>query len=692
MKSDDLFKQLGEIREEYVEEALKETKQSSPLWLRFVAAAAVLCLVVGGWWLLSRGMTPAPSVPTIVETYESDDELVEENLPKIAVSLMPTTSGTTESDIDMAALPTRMGNPWSPEDNITTFPVYGNRLMFDKEVKLSENTLGQMKERLKEVADRLGMIYDESLIVETYSGYTISFETRNLALQDAAYQVNVNSQVMVWIELMNPITLPDSLTFITEPSVESAQEVGRYLLEQHPELFRFVDPIVEVEVSATGQGTSYRLLFFEKGATATDTVLNYRMDQISIPLYNNQVQQVSDLKYDKSLKLGDFEMITPEEAKSRLLAGQFQTILPGKMPKEEDIERVELEPWIGIENAIYSPYYRFITKDGTHYFVPALTKEAASRVKKMEPEVSEAMFTDITLNVQSPEDILSANPFPDKEWSHLPVLRNQVLAPDGTILPERLEQMKKRLEEVARLVGEDFDETKVFYNNPMTDLNCFYIECSNGLVSLNLQTDDANIEVGADLRTRLQLSKQPLLPEGAKLDYEHAMPKQLLKAGEYLKDKYAGLLGENLVAGVDNQPLGGFNYRLFLYPDSSDPLTKFLNYQLNQTYVQGRGAKRFYFFTLNQVDLSESVGSYPIISFEEAKSQLLQGKYWSSFDETISEESNFASVELVYRLNKEGDLYLPFYRFLVELPEWSHEGSLAYGSYYVSAIEPKFIE
>ena len=56
-------------------------------------------------------------------------------------------------------------------------------------------------------------------------------------------------------------------------------------------------------------------------------------------------------------------------------------------------------------------------------------------------------------------------------------------------------------------------------------------------------------------------------------------------------------------------------------------------------------------------------------------------------------EKYISSVELVYRNGKRDEVFMPYYRFLVELPSMQRDNSLKdYGAFYVPAVDGRYLE
>ena len=93
---------------------------------------------------------------------------------------------------------------------------------------------------------------------------------------------------------------------------------------------------------------------------------------------------------------------------------------------------------------------------------------------------------------------------------------------------------------------------------------------------------------------------------------------------------------------------------------------------------------------------AEKIKDYPIITLQEATTRLCNGNYQTSVPLAFPGEESIGKVELVYRTGRLEELYLPYYRFYVLLPESfntnaSDSGLKTYGIYYVPALAEEYI-
>ena len=71
---------------------------------------------------------------------------------------------------------------------------------------------------------------------------------------------------------------------------------------------------------------------------------------------------------------------------------------------------------------------------------------------------------------------------------------------------------------------------------------------------------------------------------------------------------------------------------------------------------------------------------------------LLDGGYITTVPYEIPGKKYISKIELIYRGSIGENIWMPYYRFLVEIPELEQENGLKnFGAYYVPAIEMEYI-
>jgi hypothetical protein len=133
-------------------------------------------------------------------------------------------------------------------------------------------------------------------------------------------------------------------------------------------------------------------------------------------------------------------------------------------------------------------------------------------------------------------------------------------------------------------------------------------------------------------------------------------------------------------------------YNMFLYEGSGSLTDRIINYHFNRVYFHPDDYGRLCRIRIEKTDLSHKVGDYPIISLEDAKELLFDGKYITTVPYILTDKDKVAKAELVYRNGGTEKYYMPYYKFFIELPNENLKNGLKdFGVYYVPAVESKYI-
>ena len=170
-----------------------------------------------------------------------------------------------------------------------------------------------------------------------------------------------------------------------------------------------------------------------------------------------------------------------------------------------------------------------------------------------------------------------------------------------------------------------------------------------------------------------------------------------MKITEYLFSEYGTFAGIT-TPGYDlfaEYTFSGVLTRLntSVFENAGSLTERILNYHFNRIYFNatdlgGLGAIRYY-----NTDLSQKIGDYPIITAEEARTLLLENHYITTVSEVLPSEECIAHVELIYRTGRLDTVFMPYYKFLVEMPTMESENGLkTFGVFYVPAVKGEFLE
>lgn len=303
-------------------------------------------------------------------------------------------------------------------------------------------------------------------------------------------------------------------------------------------------------------------------------------------------------------------------------------------------------------------------------------------------------------------DLINANPWnEDMKLTHLPVIENKLTFKEMQKAENPdYDLIKRLLRETAQSLGMDTANIPITNDVPDEETKKVIIAKFGGEVPegyfdigrLFIEDENYEIEVDTGYTVKVDFKLPVKLPGTYNFTY-YATYGEMYKVAEYLKEEYAEFIGmKNPVINISG---GDFNiyaeqsYGISFYEESSDNVRSILNYHFNTVdfYCNDDGAlflaRKYY------TDLSDVVGEYPIIDTKEALTLLENGNYITTVPQEFEGAEHVKKVELVYRTSTTEKLFMPYYRFYVELPDMKHENGLNdYGAYYVPAVEGQYIE
>lgn len=221
--------------------------------------------------------------------------------------------------------------------------------------------------------------------------------------------------------------------------------------------------------------------------------------------------------------------------------------------------------------------------------------------------------------------------------------------------------------------------------------------------SLTAETALGEITVYGNGQIRIFFSEPVTLPEEYRFTGSETTDDEAGEILRYLTGRYQALCAFDQPAyctGGD-YTYSGERIRFYQAYDSSGDLTQqILNYNFrNISFSPDDDGNLFIIWSGDLLTAAEKVGDYPLISAETARCLLLNGDYITTVpseylrDGTIA-EPQIAKVELVYRTGNTEELFMPYYRFYVELTDLNTdmtEGLICYGAYYVPAVSGEYL-
>lgn len=393
---------MGEVKDGYYEEAANyQPRHKKNSWIKWGAMAACLVtMVCAGARLLpqgSPGSTPSP--PPISSGNPSD-------LPMLTIS--EDTSGGMGFEGYMAYDISELvsANPWREDLEITTLPVYRNPVTYHEYHVAAGADFDAMRSFLLEVCGRLGLDTDALTITDDVpdeetkreitekmqmGGGTVPegyFDPTKLMVKTDGLEIEVDQSMTAKISFAPAVSLPEEYHFTHYASYEDLSAVAEYLKTEYKDLIGIDDPRTNIRGGDYNidleQG--YQIEFFDAGGSVTQQILHYNFDPVAF--YCDDEGKLFLARIfgpDLSQKIGDYPIITPEQARELLAQGTYLTTVPCEMPGMEYVKKVELIYRTGEHEPCYMPYYRFyvelpdMEREGLKtygaYYVPAVSGE-----------------------------------------------------------------------------------------------------------------------------------------------------------------------------------------------------------------------------------------------------------------------------------------------------------------------------
>lgn len=371
MKSARIFEAMGNIRNEYIEDALRFHKIR--LWKRLLPIAACLVLVAGTVFVFTQTRPTPTQAPNPTTTTEPSGEL-----PLLEIS--PESSGMGCGGL-MAYSADEIvnNNPWRADMELTTLPVYQN-IGAPVQKHSANPNLEAMQAWGIEVAKRLGFSESEltvgdnrytpdeiDMLREKYAAIGESvpegtFVPTLAVISAEGITIEVNELMEATIEFEPALSLPEQYNFNYYTSYEDTYAAGEYLLEQYSALLGMTQPVLCVyggDYTYDGE-QGYSIGVYEGAGSDEEQLINYNCRMASFGCDDDGKLFVARVWRDEPAytKLGDYPIISSDEATSLLRQGQFLTTISVDFPGMEYVRRVELTYRGGLGQTLM-PYYSF---------------------------------------------------------------------------------------------------------------------------------------------------------------------------------------------------------------------------------------------------------------------------------------------------------------------------------------------
>lgn len=238
----------------------------------------------------------------------------------------------------------------------------------------------------------------------------------------------------------------------------------------------------------------------------------------------------------------------------------------------------------------------------------------------------------------------------------------------------------------------DMEQDSTDTNNPFADA-----------YSLTATTNLGDIRVSGNGEIAVFFEKPISLPETYGFTYGDTSDKEALEALEYLTERFSALqkIDFPLYDTYGDYTFAGEQTRTYrVYEGNGTIEEQILNYNFNAVSFSPNQEGDLWIIRFgNILNSAEKIGDYPLITADAAQKLLLDNHYITSVPAEYLEDGevkkeHIAKVELVYRTGNINEVFMPYYRFYVELTAFDDhmaEGLKNYGAYYVPAVSGEYL-
>lgn len=434
-----LFHEIGELDERIVPAIVKEGNKKTPL--KWTAAGVAAAAAVTGF-VITQALAPAVDPWEDYRIFPASDyknTIVIDEQPKLSYTI--SNRGIYWEDeheamdwlypvSDISEL--EDNNPWNEELELTSLPVFKSRVEYADYPGvpgcLTEAELTQM---LDNTAKALGVTirqsdfeyYDDAEFPDWLSA---DCDGGDYGVDSIGITVYGYGYIHIWLGT----ELPEEYTLADADSEQTAKTAA-YLADRFKNLLQYKNPTVSIKQS------QYSALAFDRDNKIFDSsddivqnILNYNLAYTTFGIVDDRVSSVTLTDFRCiSDYVGDYPIISLDQAKELLLNGSYLKIFPdsffkdGKL-KEEDVKKAEL---IYLNEEYTAPYYRFYVE-----LEPLASMEGSGQT----------LYGDVYVPAVAPEylkaaDYYSAAQSPDFNNEAMGAYpAENVTFPDGSILPK----------------------------------------------------------------------------------------------------------------------------------------------------------------------------------------------------------------------------------------------------------------
>lgn len=388
-------------------------KRAGSLWKWAAAAAGLLLAACVGWIVMEQKQNQSGQDSSLHASHDPEGRQepgTQETggaagLPMLSVTEIGQEEAAGYEGVRVHDISELVNaNPWGEALGISSLPVYENVLSYDERYIAQGGDFHKMREFLIEVAGSLGL-EEESLTItddvpdeETkqiitekleMGGDTVPegyFNPTKLIGEAEGLKIQVNQAMTATVSFEPAVSLPEEYHFTHYAAYGELAETAEYLEKEYEDFIGMEHPAANIYGGSYNIDLqqSYWIEFYDRAEDMVQRIINYNFNRTAFYCDDQgRLYLARSFRPDLSRMVGEYPIITAEEAKEFLRKGNYITTAPYEMPGEEFIGKVELVYRAGERERYYMPYYRFYVElpeaamdDGLKaygaYYVPAV--------------------------------------------------------------------------------------------------------------------------------------------------------------------------------------------------------------------------------------------------------------------------------------------------------------------------------
>ena len=320
MKSKRLLNIIGQIDDEFIEEAVaEEKKMNRATWLKWITVAACIAIVLTAGAFMLHNRQPSEKLPMLTVGEISGGGMGFEGYFAHSINELVN------------------NNPWTEESEISSLPVYENSFFrYTKDAIVTDPNIDGMKKALIDAAERLGMDTDSITINKTVSdGYIYK-----IYAEDKNYKIEVNAWMMVNVEFKKKNILPDGYSLDSNGSYDTLHKTAEYLLEKYAAFIDMDNPQIDISLGEydVDGNRIWHVSFYEGSGDMAEKIIYYNFKWLSFDCYDSGLHAAYSCKNHDDV-IGVYPIISADQALTLLCAGNYVTSVPEGFPGKDQVNK-----------------------------------------------------------------------------------------------------------------------------------------------------------------------------------------------------------------------------------------------------------------------------------------------------------------------------------------------------------------